>query len=64
VMEEIKRSPPAFIVQIFPLKDFPELQTFIRNYYMEDQNLKFSTPQFKINLYRRRPEVQVIPNPM
>ena len=32
VMEDIKKSPPAYIVQIFPLEDFPELQTFVRDH--------------------------------
>jgi len=63
VMEDIKKSPPAFIVLIFPLKDFPELQTFIGDHYMVDKNLQFTTPQFKIHLYRRCRDSEVIQNP-
>ena len=37
VTEDIRKSHPAYIVQIFPLEDFPELQTFIRDQYIIDQ---------------------------
>jgi 4-amino-4-deoxy-L-arabinose transferase-like glycosyltransferase len=57
-MEETKRSPPAYIVQIFPLELFPELQTFVQDQYMVDGDVEFFVPpytHYKIHLYRRRP---------
>jgi len=55
VMEDIRSSPPAYIVQIFRLEDFPELQAFVRDHYVIDGNLEFFVPPYKIRLYRRRP---------
>jgi 4-amino-4-deoxy-L-arabinose transferase-like glycosyltransferase len=63
VMEDIKRSPPAYIVQIFRLEDFPELQTFVRDQYIIDRNVKLSVPIFEICLYRRRLDIQFNPDP-
>lgn len=61
VMEDIKRSPPAYIVQIFPLEDFPELQAFVRAHYMVDKDMEVSLP-YGIHFYRRRLDIQVIPD--
>jgi 4-amino-4-deoxy-L-arabinose transferase-like glycosyltransferase len=55
VMEDIRKSQPAYIVQIFRLEDFPELQDFVRDQYIIDKNLEFFTPPYKIHLYRRHP---------
>lgn len=55
VMEDLRRSPPAYIVQIFRLEDFPELQTFVRENYVRDGDVEFFAPPYKIHLYRRRP---------
>jgi 4-amino-4-deoxy-L-arabinose transferase-like glycosyltransferase len=54
VTEDIRKSHPAYIVQIFPLEDFPELQTFIRDQYIIDQGMELSVPPYRICLYRRR----------
>jgi hypothetical protein len=54
VMGEIKTSPPAYIVQIFPLGMFPELQEFVRDHYRIEMNVDISGTPFKICLYRRR----------
>jgi len=61
VMEEIKRSPPAYIVQIFRLEDFPELHTFVQNHYTPDKKVEFSVPPYRILLYRRHPDTQGVP---
>jgi 4-amino-4-deoxy-L-arabinose transferase-like glycosyltransferase len=55
VMEDIRKSQPAYMVQIFRLEDFPELQAFVENYYTVDQNVEISLPPFTIRLYRRCP---------
>jgi hypothetical protein len=54
VMEEIKKSPPAYIVQIYPLESFPELKNFVRDYYVVDKCLNFSAPPYRICLYKRQ----------
>jgi hypothetical protein len=53
VMEDISKSPPAFIVQIFPLESFPELLSFLRDRYTVDKNVEFVMPPYRIQLYRR-----------
>ncbi|MBM4323092.1 MAG: hypothetical protein FJ115_05990 [Deltaproteobacteria bacterium] len=54
VMEEIKKSPPTYIVQIFPLEMFPELREFVQNYYQIEITVDVSGTPFRIYLYRRR----------
>jgi hypothetical protein len=55
VMEEIGKSHPAYIVGIFPIEHFPELQTFVRDQYMVERNIELPMgPYYKIHLYRRR----------
>lgn len=63
VMEDLRRSPPVYIVQIFCLEEFPELQTFVRGQYMVDRHMEFSVPPYRIQLYRRCLDGQVVPNP-
>lgn len=53
VMEDIRKSPPAYIVQIFPLEWFPELQAFVRDLYNTDKNVEIPVPPYRIGLYRR-----------
>jgi hypothetical protein len=53
VMEEIRKSPPAYIVQIFRLEDFPELQGVVRDHYQIEMNVEVPGTPFNINLYRR-----------
>jgi len=53
VMEDLKKSPPAYIVQIFRLENFPELQVFVRDLYNMDKNVEISVPPYRIGLYRR-----------
>jgi 4-amino-4-deoxy-L-arabinose transferase-like glycosyltransferase len=55
VMEDLRRFYPAYIVQIFRLEDFPELQAFVRDHYVRDGDVEFFAPPFNIHLYRRRP---------
>ena len=55
VIEDIKKSPPAYIVQIFFLEDFPELQAFVRDHYRIDKVIKMSVLPHGIRLYRRCP---------
>jgi hypothetical protein len=56
VMEEIGKSRPAYIVEIFPIEHFPELQTFVRDQYMVERSVELPVgPYYKIHLYRRRP---------
>ncbi len=58
VMEEIRRSPPAYIVQIFRLEDFPELQDFVRDHYTVVKRMEAPMPSFRIHLYRRRSDIR------
>ena len=53
VMEDLRKSRPAYIVQIFGLENFPELQLFVRNLYEMDKNVEISVPPYRIGLYRR-----------
>jgi hypothetical protein len=53
-MEEIKKSLPAYIVQIFRLEHFQDLQGFVRDYYQIEVNVEVHGTPFRINLYRRR----------
>ncbi|MDI7259855.1 MAG: glycosyltransferase family 39 protein [Thermodesulfobacteriota bacterium] len=61
VMEEIRISPPAYIIEIMYLENFPELETFVKNYYEIDLTLKLPTFPYRIHLHRRHPDVQVAP---
>lgn len=54
VMEDIRKSRPAYVVQIFRLEDFPELQTFVRDQYVEDNSMQLPILSNRIHLYRRR----------
>lgn len=53
VMEDLRKSRPAYIVQIFGLEDFPELQLFVSNFYNVDKNVEIPVPPYRIGLYRR-----------
>jgi hypothetical protein len=54
VMKEIRRTSPAYIVQIFLMEDFPELHAFILDHYTLDRNVELPAPPYKIGLYQRR----------
>jgi len=62
VMEDLRKSHPAYIVQIFRLEDFPELQTFVRDQYVVDKDVKLLMPPYTIPLYRRRLDIPTAPN--
>ena len=55
VMEEIRKSPPAYIVQIFRLEDFPELRTFVRDHYRVEMDIQLNVSPYSLRLYRRCP---------
>ena len=63
VMEDIRKYCPAFIIQIFRLEDFPELQTFVREKYILDRIIEIPIPPNRIHLYRRRLDNQGVPTP-
>jgi hypothetical protein len=56
VLEDLKRSRPAYIIQIFPLEEFPDLHVFVRDEYLIDKSVELPIPPYKVNLYRRRHE--------
>jgi 4-amino-4-deoxy-L-arabinose transferase-like glycosyltransferase len=58
VMEDIRKSRPAYIVQLFSLEYFPDLQTFVRESYVLDRNVEIPVPPHWIHLYRRRHDIQ------
>jgi len=58
VMEEIGKSHPAYIVEMFGIEYFPELQTFVRDRYMLDRSVGIPLPPHWIHLYRRRHDIQ------
>lgn len=62
VIEEITRFHPAYIVQIFRLEHFPELQTLVRNEYFLEKDVGLSVPPYSIHLYRRRPDIPTLPS--
>jgi 4-amino-4-deoxy-L-arabinose transferase-like glycosyltransferase len=53
-MEEIKKSFPAYIIQVFRFEDFPDLQSFVRDHYLLEMTMDLYGTPFKINLYRRK----------
>ncbi|OGP76537.1 MAG: hypothetical protein A2V86_05060 [Deltaproteobacteria bacterium RBG_16_49_23] len=53
-MEEIKKSFPIYIVQVFRLENFPDLQSFVRDHYLLEMNVDVPGTPFRINLYRRK----------
>lgn len=53
-IEEIRKSKPTYIVQIFPLDVFPALQTFVRDHYLVDKSVAFPAPPNEIRIYRRQ----------
>jgi hypothetical protein len=63
VMEDLRKSPPAYIVQIFRLEDFLELQTFVRDKYILEKDVELPVPPHRIHLYRRRLDIPAVPNP-
>jgi 4-amino-4-deoxy-L-arabinose transferase-like glycosyltransferase len=58
VMEELRRSHPACIVQIFPLEWFAELQAFVRDHYVVEKDVRLPMRPYRILLYRRRHDIQ------
>lgn len=58
VINEIKKSKPVFIIEIIRLMDFPELQEIVKKYYDLDRIIEFSTPPYKIFLYRRVRDIE------
>ena len=64
VMEDLRKSHPAYVVQIFRLENFPELQTFVRDQYVADRSVELPVrPYYRICLYRKRADNQTVPNP-
>jgi hypothetical protein len=62
VIEDIKKSSPSYIVQIFLLEHFPDLQKFVRDHYMLDKVIEMSVPPYEFRLYRRYRDIEVVPN--
>jgi hypothetical protein len=52
-MEEIRKSKPTYIVQIFPLDVFPALEAFVRDHYSADKIVRYPAPPYEIRLYRK-----------
>jgi len=61
-IEEIRKSKPTYIVQIFPLEYFPELQAFVRDKYVAEKDVEFLVPPHKIHLYRRSFDMSTLPS--
>jgi 4-amino-4-deoxy-L-arabinose transferase-like glycosyltransferase len=55
VIGDIRKNRPAYIVEIFRLGHFPELQTYVRDHYVVDRCVEFSVTPYRICLYRRQP---------
>jgi 4-amino-4-deoxy-L-arabinose transferase-like glycosyltransferase len=62
VMEDLIKSHPAYIVQIFRLEDFPALQSLVQEQYTADMYAELSIPPYRICLYRRRPDLPSLPS--
>jgi 4-amino-4-deoxy-L-arabinose transferase-like glycosyltransferase len=60
VMEEMRKSPPVYIVQIFRLEDFQGLQTFVQDHYKVEMDIALNVPPYIIRLYRRCHDNQVV----
>jgi len=54
VMEDLRLSPPAYIVQIFDLENFPELQWFVQERYQAEIMVEVPGTSLRIHLFRRR----------
>jgi hypothetical protein len=57
-MEELRKSYPGCIVEIFPLEWFAELQAFVRDHYVFEKDVRLPTKPYRILLYRRRHDIQ------
>jgi hypothetical protein len=62
VMEDLKKSHPVYIVQIFPLEFFQEFQTFVQNHYSAEVHITLNVPPYRVCLYRRSRDIEAIPN--
>lgn len=54
VMDDLRRSKPSYIIQIFPFEYFPDLKAFVRDRYLIDKSVELPFPPYKIDLYRQR----------
>ena len=53
IMEDLKRSPPVYIVQIFPFEYLKEFKAFVQDHYRAEIDLTLNMPPYKVRLYRR-----------
>jgi hypothetical protein len=63
LMEELRKSCPAYIVQIFPLEYLPEFQTFVQDHYKVETEIQLKVPPYRIRLLRRHSNPEVLSNP-
>jgi hypothetical protein len=63
VMEDIKKIPPAYIVQIFPLEYLPEFQTFVRDHYKVEMEINLNMLPYRVRVYRRFIGSEAVANP-
>lgn len=61
VMKELSQSPPAYIIKIMNLENFPKLRTFVMEHYEVDKNVEIFIHPFRIQLYRKQPAIQLVP---
>jgi len=62
MMGDLKQSHPVYIVQIFPLEYLQEFQTFVRDHYKVEMEINLNVPPYRIRLYRKSRDIEVIPD--
>ncbi|MFB3887242.1 MAG: ArnT family glycosyltransferase [Thermodesulfobacteriota bacterium] len=53
LMEDLRKSRPVYIVQIFPLEFLQEFQTFVQSHYRPEAHITLNIPPYRVSLYRR-----------
>ncbi len=61
LMEDLKKSRPVYIVQIFPLEFFQEFQTFVREHYSLETDITLNVAPYRVRLYRRGVDKEIVP---
>ncbi len=61
LMEDLKKSHPVYIVQIFPLEFFQDFQTFVQEHYRIEMDLTLNVAPYNVRLYRRGVDKEVVP---
>jgi 4-amino-4-deoxy-L-arabinose transferase-like glycosyltransferase len=62
VMEDLERSRPVYIVQIFPLDFLQGFQNLVRTHYRLETQIALNVPPYRVCLYRRFRDTEAVPD--